>query len=109
MNLTLATAQTSDILFRKAVAALFNGLFLTGSKTYDPGSLADGASTSTTVTVTGATLGKAALATFSLDLAGVLPTAYVSAADTVTVYLTNHSGGVVDLGSGTLLAAVWAG
>jgi hypothetical protein len=80
---------------------------LTGSKTYDPGSLADGVGETTTVTVTGAALGDYAEASFSLDLAGLQLTAYVSAADTVTVRFQNETGaGPVDLGSGTLRARV---
>lgn len=79
-----------------------------GSKTYDPPSLVDGAGTSTTVTATGAALGQFAAASFSLDLQGVIITAYVSAADTVTVRFQNESGGTVDLGSGTLTVRVWS-
>ncbi len=60
----------------------------------------------TTVTVTGAVLGNTALAAFSLDLQGITIAASVSAADTVTVTLRNNTGGVLDLGSGTLSATV---
>lgn len=74
----------------------------TGSATYDPGSLADGAGATTTVTCTGAALGDFALASFSLDLQGITVTAWVSAADTVSVRFQNESGGVLDLASGTL-------
>ena len=77
---------------------------LTGSKVYDPGSLADGAGETTTVTVTGATLGDYARATFSLDLQGITLTAWVSAADTVSVRFQNESGGSLDLASGILRA-----
>jgi hypothetical protein len=79
---------------------------LTGSATYDPASLADGAGATTTVTVTGAALGDFALASFSLDLQGILLTAYVSAADTVSVRFQNETTGTIDLGSGTLRARV---
>lgn len=79
---------------------------LTGSATYDPPSLADGAGATTTVTVTGAALGDYATASFSLDLQGITLTAYVSAANTVTVRFQNESGGVIDLASGTLRARV---
>jgi hypothetical protein len=80
---------------------------LSGSATYDPPSLIDGAGTTTTVTVTGAALGDFALASFSLDLQGISVTAYVSAADTVSVRFQNESGGTLDLASGTLKARVW--
>lgn len=83
------------------------GRVLTGSATYDPPSLADGAGTNTTVTVTGAALGDfIAGLSFTRDLAGITLTGYVSAADTVTVRLQNESGGPVDLASGTLRARV---
>lgn len=82
-------------------------LALTGSKTYDPTSLADGAGVTTTVTVTGAVLGNFAMASFSLDLQGVLMQAWVSASNTVSVRFQNESGGVVDLSSGTLKAMVF--
>lgn len=75
-----------------------------GSKTFDPGSIADGDHETTTVTVTGAALGDRATATFSLSLAGVTLTSYVSAANTVTVIFGNLSGSPIDLGSGTLTA-----
>lgn len=80
---------------------------LNGSATYDPPSLADGVGATTTVSVTGAALGDFALASFSLDLQGILVTAYVSAANTVSVRFQNETTGTIDLGSGTLKARVW--
>lgn len=77
-----------------------------GTATFDPGSLADGAGTTTTVTVTGAALGDMALASFSLTTSGITITAWVSASNTVSVRFQNESGGTLDIGSGTLKA--WA-
>lgn len=99
-----------ELQWRKLVAAalaLLPSARLTGSKVYDPPSIAAGASTSTTVTVTGAILGQPAQAAFSLDTAGVMLGAVVSAADTVTVTLLNPTSGAVDLASGTLSAFAW--
>lgn len=79
---------------------------LYGQATYNPPSLADGAGTTTTVTVTGAALGDRASAAFSLDLQGIITTAWVSAADTVSVRFQNESGGTLDLASGTLRTIV---
>jgi hypothetical protein len=80
---------------------------LTGSKTHDFGSLADGAGETTTVTVTGAALGDFAEASLSVDLQSMTMTAWVSAADTVSVRVQNESGGgPIDLGSATLRARV---
>lgn len=77
------------------------------SKTWDPGNVADKASTSTTVSVPGALLGDEVTCSFSMSLTGLSLTGYVSAADTVTCVLSNLSGGAVDLGSGTLRASAW--
>ncbi len=78
-----------------------------GSATYNPPNLIDGAGDTTTVTVTGAALGDYAEASFSLDLQGIAITAWVSAADTVSVRFQNETGGTIDLGSGTLRARVF--
>lgn len=80
---------------------------LTSSATWNPASVADKSSTTTTIAVTGAVLGNAVSASFSLSLAGLQLTGYVSAADTVTVVLSNLTGGAVDLASGTLKVRVY--
>ena len=84
----------------------FNFEIAVGSKTYDPPSLADGAGTTTTVTVTGASLGDYAEASFSNDLQGITVTSWVSAANTVTVRFQNETGGTLDLASGTVRTRV---
>jgi hypothetical protein len=86
--------------------AKFGYIELSGSATFDPSNLADGAGETTTVTVTGAALGDYAQASFSLNLQGITVTAWVSAADTVSVRFQNESGGALDLASGTLRARV---
>jgi hypothetical protein len=75
--------------------------FFTGSATYDPPSLATGASTTTTVTCTGAATTHYAQATLSSNT-GLTINAYVSAANTVTVQLRNDTGATLDVASGTL-------
>jgi hypothetical protein len=80
---------------------------LTGSATYDPGSLGDGAGVTTTVTATGAVPGDFVEGvSFSNDLSGITVTAYVSSGDTVSVRFQNESGGTLDLASGTLSVRV---
>lgn len=99
----------ADWQFRQSVSDRLSGLpasWITGSMTYDPPSIANGAETTTTVTVTGAALGQIAFAAFSLNPQGIKITANVSAADTVTVTLRNDTGLAIDLASGTLTAAV---
>jgi hypothetical protein len=80
------------------------------SATWNPPSVADGANTSTTVTVTGAAVGNYARAAFSIAVpAGARLGAEVTAADTVTVTLFNNTGGALDLASGTLRVRVESG
>lgn len=74
--------------------------------TYDPPSLADAEGVTTTVSLTGATLGDLVVASFNKDLAGVTLSAYVSASNTVSVRFQNESGGIVDLASGSLKVAL---
>lgn len=78
---------------------------LIASSTYNPPSLAAGATDSSTITVTGAALGDEVRLSFSNALQGVVLHGWVSAADTVQFLFHNLSGGVVDLASGTL--RVW--
>jgi len=74
-----------------------------GSMTWDPASLAAGDYITQTVTVTGALLGQAAIPSLSVALpAGMMLTAAVTAADTVTVTLWNFSFTAQDLASSTL-------
>lgn len=100
------------IPFRQQIAKAFGildtavGTVLTGSKTFDFASVADGEQATTTVTVTGAALGDFCQASVGVSLAGALLTAYVSAANTVTVVLQNKSGAAVDLASTTLRVLV---
>ena len=78
-----------------------------GSVSYNPPSIAAGASTSTTLTVTGAALGDFVdMISFSLDAQLINFSGYVSSANTVTVVLTNNTGGTIDLGNGTLRVIV---
>jgi hypothetical protein len=78
--------------------------YFTGSATYDAPSLAAGATTTTTVSCPGATTSHFAEATLSTNTgaSGLTLYAYVSAANTVTVRLTNQTTGAVNLASGTL-------
>lgn len=96
-------------VFGRGSSSTFVDYSYTGTATYDPASLADGAGATTTVTVTGAVLGDFAEASFSLDLQGITLTAWVSAANTVSVRFQNETGGVVDLASGTLSARAMKG
>jgi|TARA_R110000751_G_scaffold163272_2_gene269586 hypothetical protein len=76
--------------------------YMAGSETKDWGSIADGDELSEDVTVTGAALGDFAVASMSIDVTDLIITASVTAANVVTVMLSNNTGGAIDLGSGTL-------
>ena len=93
--------------YTNAITGYLPGAVVSGSATYDPPNLIDGAGATTTVTATGAALGDLVeCVSFSLDLQGITVTGYVSAADTVSVRFQNESGGTLDLGSGTLRVRV---
>lgn len=90
-------------------AADFAAVFpapLSSSVTWNPPNLVNQASETTTISVAGAVSGNYVQVSFSLDLQGLSLTGYVSAADTVTVILSNLTGGAVDLASGTLKVRV---
>ncbi|WP_217568808.1 hypothetical protein [Mesorhizobium sp. GbtcB19] len=81
---------------------------LSATGTWDPASTANGASSSTTITVTGAAVGDMALASLSTVTAGNWHiSAIVTSANTVTVSLENVTGATVDLASGTLKVSVF--
>lgn len=84
------------------IRSLFPSI-LSGSKTsYDPASLADGAATSTTVSLHRADVGDACQISTSISLAGIMAFASITAANTATVTYFNKTGGAVDLASHTL-------
>lgn len=81
---------------------------LTATTTWDPLSVANGASTATLVTVTGAAIGDPVVVGFTSITAGNWQiSGSVTATNQVTVSLLNHTGGAVDLASGTLRVAVF--
>jgi len=79
---------------------------LEASAIYDPPSIAAGSGVTTTIGVTGAALGDHARASSSLDLQGILLTAWVSAANTASVRFQNGTGAALDLASGTMRVRV---
>lgn len=98
---------TGQNFARVGAISLFRNAPLKGSATFDAPSLADGAGTSFTITVTGAALGDYPEVSANISLSDVLMTSYVSAADTVTVRLQNESGGVRDLANAGFTAFVY--
>lgn len=98
---------TANNQFRIGSGAQMTRL-LRGTATVDFGSLPDGDTTSTTVTVTGAALGDVVLGVSHTVAVpgGMILAGNVTASNTVTVTLHNESGGTVDLASGTVAAVV---
>ena len=81
---------------------------LSAATTWDPVSISNNTSTSTTVTVTGAHIGDTVTVGFSAAVpADALLVGSVTATNTVTVTLFNNTGSALDLVSGTLRADVW--
>ena len=79
---------------------------LQATSTWDAASILDGDEVAVEVTVTGAELGDSVLASLSVDVADLVLSAAVTAADTVTAVLANNTGGAVDLASATLKVRV---
>lgn len=77
------------------------------SGTMDIGSLADGVGETNTVAVPGVALGDVVLGvSLSVSIAGMTVTAWVSAADVVSVRVQNESGGALDPAAATVKVAV---
>lgn len=77
-----------------------------GSAAWDPANLVTGTSTSTTVTVAGAALGDRVVVSHSADTLGCSLAGMVTAANTVTVVLSNNTGADKNVASGTTRASV---
>ncbi|NBX72788.1 MAG: DUF2793 domain-containing protein, partial [Alphaproteobacteria bacterium] len=76
--------------------------FLQATTTYDPPSLATGATTqSADVAVSGAALGDFVQVAAPYDLQGIVATGFVRAAGQVRIVLHNPTAGAIDLASGT--------
>src|SRR5262249_57763162 len=82
------------------------GPIIEASSAWDPGNVSAGSFVSADVTVGGAALGDLAVGSFSLDVQDLVLSAAVTAADTVTVTLSNNTAGAVNLNTGTLFVKV---
>tara|TARA_R100000458_G_C8261393_1_gene236874 strand:+ start:118 stop:432 length:315 start_codon:yes stop_codon:yes gene_type:complete len=79
---------------------------LSANKAWDAGSIADGDEEALEVTVTGAALGDFVMSSLSIDVADLVLTGAVTAANTVTLILANNTGGAVNLGAATAYVLV---
>lgn len=103
-NLIATNIKALTAAFASFVAVYPTPFF--GSVAWTPGGIANGASTSTTIAISGVTLGNFVQVSFNNDIQGLTLTGYVSAADTVTVVLSNATGGTITIGAGTVNARV---
>ena len=78
-----------------------------GSVAYNPPNILALGTATQAVAVTGAALGMAAEASFSLDITGLVITAYVDSANSVTAVLVNPTAGAINLGAGVLKCFAW--
>lgn len=102
-NIILETTDGLDI----ANSARKMTAFLGDNTTWNPGSIADGASTSTSVTVTGAALGDVAFASLdTLTANDAILFAHVTATNSVRVVLFNKTGAPLDVSNGNLKVRV---
>ena len=101
-NDTLLDAFLADIT---AVRAVLAGI-ISGSATFDAGSIDDGNEEAVEITVTGAVLGDYVLVSHGVDVADLGIVGAVTAADTVTAVVMNNTGGAIDLASATIRAVV---
>ena len=107
LNLPLRNNYISGTLSWDHAAAL-QPRHMSNNVAWDPGNLIDGASETKAVTVNGAMVGDpVSVGLTTITNAGWQISGQVTAADTVTATLTNHTGGTVDLDSGLLRADVW--
>lgn len=85
---------------RKQFQAMFDVVAVV-TATVDPASLADAAGASTDVTVTGAAVGDFVMVAPGVDVVDTTVTAFVTAANTVTIRVQNESGAGANLASST--------
>lgn len=98
-------ATQSPRNYQLGTSAYLNQTWLYASATYDPASIAAGASLTTTVNVPGAEMGDFAHASRSVD-STLTVNARVSAAGVVTLTYFNPTAGAVDQASHTVYVAV---
>ena len=103
-NASGGSSDPADTTFHVAKVAEFGNF--SGVAAYTPAPIANGATISVTVAVPGAQVGGHVFATYSADLQGLTHTAEVSAADTVTITVSNYTGGSITLGAGNFRAMV---
>jgi hypothetical protein len=100
---TVWTQNGNRVLYYNGSAwALLTTPKIDVTSTWNPGAIASGGGASLTgLSVTGAALGDLAIVAAPYDLQGLQASAYVSAANTAVIRVTNLTGSTVTLGSGS--------
>ena len=104
-------ASLALVVFASVVAPVAHAddaRVLVMAKTVDVGSLVDGAGETETITVPGAALGDACVASFAVDVQDMTVTCYVQAAGAVKVRVQNESTNTVNLASTTMRVFVFS-
>ena len=83
------------------------GGYLTGSTTYDPVSLSPGSGVTATVSIPGAQVGDAVIASFSSNLQGITLSAAINISSQASVRFQNTTSSAIDLPSGTIRATAF--
>ena len=94
LNTNAGTTQTGANVTSVAPSWLQAGMvWLEGSYTYAGATIGDGSSATFTGTLTGAAIGDYSINAAPYTLQGCVATSYVSATDTITVVISNTTGG----------------
>ncbi len=102
----LDVATLTQRMWNASAWMLLSPRIIEGSVAYDPPGLAAGEVATTTVSVPGAAVGGFAHVSFDVDVQGVTLTAWVSAADTVSVNFQNGTASAIYIGNGSLRVRV---
>lgn len=104
----MATVDISDKTVSQDNRDLLGTLvMLDASVAWDAASIANNAKEAKDITVTGAALGDFVLVSLGVALSNLSLTASVKSTDTVTMILSNNSGGAVDLAATTAYVRVF--
>ncbi len=103
-----ATTTAAEFRYHHVQLAGDHPLVLTGTATWNPADLADGAQESTDITVTGAALGDVSLVSLGVDTVDGFLSSAVTATNTVTATFANEKGTNINLASSTVTAISWS-
>jgi hypothetical protein len=104
LNNVFVNNKIGEVLTDSAALIDYIGPMYTASATATLGTIANGASSSVSITLPGANLGDFCTASCSVDLQGMTISAYVNTINNAIVVVTNNTGGAKTLGAATFRA-----